>query len=85
MPNSLNLSSFTGDNNLALHKPAWQSSTLWPRTKAGRAVDGDNSPDFAQRSCTHTSNDPIPWLTVDLQQQYTIEKVIITNRNYLGT
>ena len=26
--------------NLALHKPAWQSSTLWSNTGADRAVDG---------------------------------------------
>ena len=44
---------------------------------ADRAVDGNNSPVFGQSSCSHTkeNGDLIPWLAVDLQQQYLIQKV----------
>ena len=55
---------FLGDVNIALNKPAWQSSTHGSGTIAGRAVHGDNSIDFRQDSCSHTkeNGDPIPWL-----------------------
>ena len=47
-------------------------------------MDGNNSPSFYQDTCTQTKNDRIPWLTVDLLQQYLIHKVKITNRDQDG-
>ena len=73
--------------NLALNKPAWQSSThpydeyygLDPL--ATLAVDGDMSSMYSDRSCTHTLHeDPRPWWTVDLLQEYMVTEVVITNR-----
>ena len=65
--------------NLALNKPAWQSSEFYEHP-ANMAVDGDRNPDYYNESCSHTSRDDGPWLTVDLQEEYLITVVNITNR-----
>ena len=71
---------FVGDNNLAINKRAWQIS-VFAEGVASRAVDGNLNPDYGNESCTHTNVIHIkPWLTVDLEQMYLIEKVTITNR-----
>ena len=66
--------------NLALHKPAWQSS--WGSdadTVAGMAVDGDAS------TWSETMADPTPWLTVDLLDKYIVQEVVVTiGSNYSG-
>ena len=78
----------TGNVNIALHKPAWQSSTLnwFPVPVANRAVDGNNNTDFLASPCSHTdeNGDPIPWLIVDLQQQFRIHRMKIFNRDHHG-
>ncbi len=72
--------SVTADN-LALHKPAYQSTTSWGGV-ASRAVDGDASTYWGQNSCSHTDpNVSEPgWLVVDLEGSTTVSGVTITNR-----
>ena len=72
---------FTEDANLALNKSVWQISTSGAGL-ASRAVDGNvNSWYIRGQSCTHTNEGHVtPWLTVDLEQMYLIQKVKITNR-----
>ena len=57
--------------NIALHKPATQSSDyLHPGTLliASLAVDGNNNSDlFAVRSCSSTQLDNNAWWAVDLE------------------
>ena len=67
--------------NLALHKPAWQSTTKSePDIVAGMAVDGDPS------TSSETMVDSTPWLTVDLLDQYIVQEVALTSgSNYSGT
>ncbi|GEM_PF-1823507 len=72
-----------GNTNLALNKPATQSSTgLFPcGGTADKAVDGDTNGDFAHCSVTHTTgNDPQPWWQVDLGSSQTIDRVVLWNR-----
>lgn len=64
------------DENLALHKPAWQSTTMM-NGKAANAVDGNT-----KRPCTCTISsmlDPPPWWAVDLGHVYRVTYVTITN------
>ncbi|XP_019620358.1 PREDICTED: adhesion G-protein coupled receptor G7-like [Branchiostoma belcheri] len=67
--------------NLALGKPAYQTSSDAP---ADRAVDGNTDGDFFAQpgTCTHTvdggETDPSWW--VDLGQSYMVDRVVIFNR-----
>ena len=71
---------FVADNNLTLNKPVWQISDF-DGGIANRAVDGNLNANFADGSCTHTKDRHLkPWLTVDLEQRYLIQKVTIVNR-----
>ena len=65
--------------NLALGKPTFQSSTGW-RGDSSKAVDGDRTTAFGNGLCTHTVFAPTPWWAVDLQQQYLVHRVDLTNR-----
>jgi hypothetical protein len=65
--------------NLALHKPATQSSTS-NRAPAGRAVDGDLTGRFEGASVTHTRLDVQPWWQVDLGTPQAIGRVLLYNR-----
>ena len=65
--------------NLALKKPAWQSSDFCGGV-ASRAVDGNRNPDINMAHCTHTADNNPPWITVDLEEAYEITEVAITNR-----
>ena len=73
-------------SNLALNKPATQSSTFtWPENRinysANLAVDGNNGTDFVVDKCSCTEDgDTNPWWSVDLQAIYTIKSVRIFNR-----
>jgi hypothetical protein len=53
------------DINIALNKAATQSSTIF---YANRAVDGNRSSNYSQRSCSHTSPESSspPWWRVDV-------------------
>ena len=63
-------------------KLSWQSSTYWEHHgDAGKAVDGNLAPDYWRHlSCTQTKREVDPWWIVDLGQEYSIDRVAITNR-----
>ena len=65
--------------NLALHKPAFQSSNFSEASLAGNAVDGTrksvDDATFAQ-NCIHTGYDNPPWWAVDLRLNAVVFKVI---------
>ncbi|XP_035671477.1 uncharacterized protein LOC118412621 isoform X2 [Branchiostoma floridae] len=65
--------------NIALNRPATQSSTKY-QGAAGRAVDGDVSPRYAENSCTHTAKESNPWWQVDLGKSQCVDRVVVTNR-----
>ncbi|XP_070564998.1 pentraxin fusion protein-like [Ptychodera flava] len=71
-----------GHNNVAVRKPAFQSSLYRKSTPAGpeNAVDGNTDSNWSSRSCTHTVKEQSPWWKVDLQDIYKVDKVVITNR-----
>jgi uncharacterized protein YceK len=71
--------------NIALNKPATQSSTHYT-AYASRAVDGNTATGWGSNSCTATHDggsgplDFEPWLRVDLQAEYTLTSVKLWNR-----
>ncbi|XP_070537889.1 uncharacterized protein [Ptychodera flava] len=65
--------------SLAFKQKASQSSTF-AYGSAMKAVDGDKSNNYNERTCTHTQKEYQPWWKVDLGGEYEIDKVIITNR-----
>ncbi|WP_426751553.1 discoidin domain-containing protein [Myxococcus sp. Y35] len=68
--------------NLALNKPATQSSLL-NDAQAWKAVDGNTDGVFPNLSVTHTlgaPQDPQPWWMVDLEAQRWIGSVVLHNR-----
>jgi allantoicase len=67
-----------GSTNLALGRPATQSSTLY--TTAGAAVDGNRDGNFANASVTHTNNTAQPWWQVDLGSVQNLDSVKLWNR-----
>jgi hypothetical protein len=70
------------DNNLALNKPAQQStsSSVWPGA-AALAVDGNALGDYyTQNSVTHTDREANPWWRVDLGDTYDISDIEVFNR-----
>ncbi|XP_046336136.1 fucolectin-like [Haliotis rufescens] len=69
-----------GTNNIALGKPATQSSVTYGGT-ANRAVDGNRDSNFWRRSCIHTLHgETDQWWSVDLLSIYRIHTVRIQNR-----
>ncbi|XP_066434334.1 fucolectin-4-like [Eleutherodactylus coqui] len=72
----------SGVNDLALNGVASQISDLQLPTMgyAKNAIDDVKDTTYKDGSCTHTTKTPNPWWQVDLQQVYSISKVIITNR-----
>ncbi|XP_035677405.1 fucolectin-1-like [Branchiostoma floridae] len=70
------------DDNVALGKPAFQTST-WGPGEPSRAVDGRTSSRMDAGSCTHTAGHPgedNPTWWVDLGQSYAVDSVVIFNR-----
>lgn len=65
--------------NLALQKPATQSTTGWGGL-ASRAVDGNTSGIYNQGSITHTAVQTDPWWRVDLGAKYSLESISVFNR-----
>ena len=77
------ITSFLEESNIALNKPAIQSSILelYSSFSAARnAFDGNKNQDFFDKSCSHTKFEPKPWLQVDLEKKALIRKVVIYNR-----
>ncbi|MEX0274400.1 MAG: Ig-like domain-containing protein, partial [Flavobacteriaceae bacterium] len=66
-------------DNLALNKPAVQSSTHLGGT-ADRAVDGNRSGVFNDNSVTHSQLTDNPWWRVDLGAVYNIAQIDVYNR-----
>ncbi len=73
--------------NIALHKPAYQSSDNYNTAgTANVAVDGNRDSNFKRGwTCTHTTREHTPWFVVDLQREYLVTKVAITNRGSSST
>ncbi|XP_071089208.1 fucolectin-1-like [Haliotis cracherodii] len=70
--------------NVALYKPASQSSLYNNASTADKAVDGNYDPVFGN-SCASTRHfDREPWWRVDLGRMYHVTSVGITNRNHVG-
>ncbi|XP_062523611.1 uncharacterized protein LOC134198266 [Corticium candelabrum] len=65
--------------NLALGKPTTQISTHF-RGYSFRAVDGNPNPDYFNYACSHTYSETKPWWRVDLQEQFLVTSLRITNR-----
>ena len=74
-----------GDVNLALGKPAAQSSTLYGTSAtAARANDGNRSGTWADGSVSHTGCGTQDWWQVDLQATYALDEIKIFNRTDYG-
>jgi F5/8 type C domain len=67
-----------GSTNLAVGRPATQSSTLY--TIAAAAVDGNRDGIFGNGSVTHTSQTFQPWWQVDLGSVQNIGSIQLWNR-----
>ncbi|XP_062588202.1 uncharacterized protein LOC134249849 [Saccostrea cucullata] len=67
--------------NIAVGKPAAESSTAVPGSPAVVAVDGNRDTNWFSGSCTHTGfNENTPWWRVDLLNIYYIVTVRMLNR-----
>lgn len=65
--------------NLALKKPAQQSSTS-NGGSPDKAVDGKCIGEWSKGSCTHTNHERNPWWLVDLGESRKIYAVMVKNR-----
>ena len=71
---------FSGGENVALRRPAKQSST-YTDAMAKRAVDGTTDGEYAKGSVAHTSGKEMdPWWEVELKGDLPIERVVVWNR-----
>ena len=71
---------FSGSNNVALKGSAEQSSTAFEGPGA-LAIDGNTDGDYEKaRSTSHTESSENPWWEVDLQHEFTVQKIVIWNR-----
>lgn len=66
--------------NLALNKPARQSTTSNPQGEASHATDGNTAQNYFSKSCTHTALEQDPWIYVDLKQSTQVGSMKIFNR-----
>jgi dienelactone hydrolase len=65
--------------NLALSGTATQSSTLYD-AEASLAIDGNTDGVWANGSVTHTDAEDNAWWSVDLDNEYSIDSIVIYNR-----
>lgn len=65
--------------NVALGKPTSQSTIAY-QGESSRAVDGNTSGRYADKSVTHTDFEAAPWWRVDLGAAYQVQSVILFNR-----
>ena len=79
LPVSKLLLSLSAPYNLALRRPASQSTTAHGGL-ASRANDGNKDNIYNQGSCSHTREENYPWWKVDLGGVYKISGVNITSR-----
>ena len=72
---------FSRMRNLALNKPATQSSiSVWSRSSPGEDAKGANNGQIYCPYGFHTDCESNPWWQVDLQDQFLIHKVVLYNR-----
>ncbi|KAM6445865.1 LOW QUALITY PROTEIN: ATP-dependent DNA helicase Q4 [Rhynochetos jubatus] len=69
-----------GAQNVALGRPAAQSSVLDAGSGAANAVDGNRDGDWERGSCSHTAEEPEPWWRVDLGRRHAVYAVVVKNR-----
>jgi large repetitive protein len=67
-------------SNLALGKPAAQSSTYAPLNEAGKAVDGNVDGRYSMGSTTQTQSEANAWWEVDLGSSHAMNAVRLWNR-----
>ncbi|XP_030638987.1 uncharacterized protein LOC115819623 [Chanos chanos] len=65
--------------NVALNKKATQSSQYNYLGNPDNAIDGKHHAKYSERSCSHTKTQTNPWWRVDLQREYPVISVTITN------
>lgn len=67
--------------NVAAFKPVTMSSEHNPPSHSPHyAVDGQVKNTIYGKQCAHTSNDPNPWLTIDLENTFDVHYVTLFNR-----
>ncbi|XP_070571264.1 tolloid-like protein 1 [Ptychodera flava] len=72
------------DVNLALGKPAFQSTDFQEHRKAILGVDGVIAVSDIIK-CSHTHEEPEPWFKVDLEKSYRVLRIHLFNRqDYFG-
>lgn len=67
--------------NVALGRPASQSSVLDAGSGAANAVDGNRDSNWERGSCAHTTHEPEPWWRVDLGRRHAVYAVVVKNRH----
>lgn len=78
---------YSNSVNVALEKPAFQSSTYpsqKPPNAAKYAVDGWVDGNYWRRISQHTDKQLNPWWSVDLGGTFTIKKIVVYNRQDNG-
>ena len=70
------------DVNVALRRPAWQSSVYlnYGSLRADKSNDGNTATTFADYSCSSTGYELHPWWAVDLSSPLHVDGVNFTNR-----
>ena len=68
------------DINRALDKRVW-SSSIHAGGVPTRAVDGGYNPNWNEGTCMHTGNNNHAWFAVDLDGNYLLDRVTITQQN----
>ncbi|XP_053916644.1 uncharacterized protein LOC104063070 [Cuculus canorus] len=69
-----------GAQNLALRRPATQSSTTARSGSAINAVDGNKDGNWRSGSCSQTEKEREPWWTLDLGWRRAVAAVVVWNR-----
>jgi formylglycine-generating enzyme required for sulfatase activity len=72
---------FHGDQNIALRKKAYQSSTVYAPENA---VDGNTVGSDSGNPYAHTASEDNPWWEVDLGSEQPIDRIVIWNRIEFG-
>ncbi|XP_028940141.1 uncharacterized protein LOC104522774, partial [Antrostomus carolinensis] len=67
--------------NVAVGRPATQSSILDTSSGAANAVDGNRDGNWEHGSCSHTTEELEPWWRVDLGHQHKVYAVVVKNRD----
>jgi hypothetical protein len=70
---------YSGGVNLALDAQASQSSQFGDAS-ANRAIDGNTNGEFGQKSVTHTKDETMPWLEIDLGSEKRMDQIKVYNR-----